>query len=92
MPNELTKFYNDMVSNEYKIDYDRKEKIYFKKSLEKVIYLDPIFHFLYKPFNEKNMFINKIEYIDKNDKVIKTIQYDKYGNENLVRNALELSS
>jgi hypothetical protein len=71
-------FYNDYMLENHHDKFNTRRKTYFAKNKNKVIYYDPIFAALYKPYQDKGMQIYKCEHFQ-GDKLIKVDKYDAFG-------------
>jgi hypothetical protein len=72
-------FHNDYILENHNDKFNTKRKTYFRDNKNKVIYYDPIFAALYKPYQDRNMQVYKCEQFQ-GDKLIKVNEYDAYGN------------
>jgi Mg2+ and Co2+ transporter CorA len=71
-------FHNDYILENHNDKFKTRRKTYFTKNKHKVIYYDPIFAALYKPYQDKNMQVYKCEQFQ-GDKLIKVYEYDAFG-------------
>ena len=72
-------FHNDYILENHNDKFNTRRKTYFAKNENKVIYYDPIFATLYKPYQDRNMQVYRYEQFQ-GDKPIKVDEYDAFGN------------
>lgn len=70
---------DDYILENHNDKFNTRRKTYFANNKNKVTYYDPVFAALYKPYQDKNMQVYKVERFQ-GDKLVKVKEYDAFGN------------